>query len=442
MSVSYIMSFDSLPCPFGELLSGDKSGSFAVPTLKIRVPATIENIRKDVAALVGTQTALKQEEVKIVCDELAQISDDLKQNSFLQLFSETSTEFKQWNEFIMFWRKKGKAGTLNVPWLLTECYVYKRIFVIVTRTRGLKSWDPFEAKKQASWWSCVSSAVVHGQTLTKSVSGLDSFLLYCNFALWGNRADLSLHATVDTAAAAVSASNADKLLVNDLPAVWQYLSSSPNPSRRIDIVLDNAGIELFADLCLADWFVSSKCADSVILHVKAHPWFVSDVTPRDVDWILAAMDGKAAPAKPQPSSQHKVLQSLSARWQGFLSSRKWIVEAHPFWTTPFPFWYMPALAPDLYQHLSASRLIIFKGDLNYRKLLFDAEWDPATPLREVVGPFAPAPFLALRTNKADVIAGLPQGMAEELDRSFPERSWMVSGEFGVAQFFASQVARL
>ena len=74
----------------------------------------------------------------------------------------------------------------------------------------------------------------------------------------------------------------------------------------------------------------------------------------------------------------------------------------------------------------------YVGDLNYRKLVGDLNWETTVPLATAVQGFLPAPLLSLRTAKADVMVGLEAGKAEEI--AVMDKNWMVSGEWGVVQF--------
>lgn len=154
---------------------------------------------------------------------------------------------------------------------------------------------------------------------------------------------------------------------------------------------------------------------------------MSDVVAQDVTDLLHSLD------KHEDAS----LRQLARRWRGFLSSGVWIYEAHPFWTSPRAFWHLPEVS-DLWEgHLKSSDLIVFKGDLNHRKLVYDCYWPHTTPFTQAIGPMAstsldgPA-ILTLRTCKSDVVVGLAEGQAEEVEAKHAD--WMVSGEFAVVQF--------
>ena len=89
-------------------------------------------------------------------------------------------------------------------------------------------------------------------------------------------------------------------------------------------------------------------------------------------------------------------------------------------------------APDLFLHLSRSDLVLFKGDLNHRKLTYDCAAPAATPFEEAIGPMASAPgapkVCSLRTVKSDVVVGLPSNeLADKLDKEEP--GWKISGKY-------------
>ena len=54
---------------------------------------------------------------------------------------------------------------------------------------------------------------------------------------------------------------ADKILVNQTEAAWLALHQAAG--GLVDIVMDNAGYELFTDLCLADFLIASNMATQV-----------------------------------------------------------------------------------------------------------------------------------------------------------------------------------
>jgi hypothetical protein len=59
----------------------------------------------------------------------------------------------------------------------------------------------------------------------------------------------------------------------------------------MDVVLDNAGLELYTDLLMADFLVTSGLASKVALHGKLLPWFVSDTLAGDMEAVLSALEG-------------------------------------------------------------------------------------------------------------------------------------------------------
>jgi len=84
---------------------------------------------------------------------------------------------------------------------------------------------------------------------------------------------------------------------------------------------------------------------------------------------------------PLTAEDNASLKELATRWKSHLDTGKWRLsmsldtplgegQAEPldgFWTTGWAYQDMPALAPNLVEELAKSDLVIFKGDLNYRK---------------------------------------------------------------------------
>ncbi len=249
-------------------------------------------------------------------------------------------------------------------------------------------------------------------------------------SLWGNKCDLSISAGVENSQkidpVAPLLTLQSHILVNDIhklfPILREARSKDPSKKIRLDIILDNAGFELFTDLCLAEFALRAQVVDKVHMHYKAMPWFVSDVTYHDFMWTIDTLH----------NHRDNLLSSLGKSWHKRLSSKQWDISGHNFWTTPHDYSEMKAVCPELYKELSQSDLILFKGDLNYRKLIGDRSWEYTIPFAEALCGFHPAPLCALRTCKADLITGLPEGVSEEM--SSKHEGWLLNGEYAVIQY--------
>ena len=169
---------------------------------------------------------------------------------------------------------------------------------------------------------------------------------------------------------------------NDLASAWNSVSKLT--AARIDIILDNSGFELYADLIFTLYLLRAGIADTVVLHPKSIPWsanphtpyfpvaddlffrFVSDVTPPDIGHLFSSLSNPAYFSESE-GSRHEALDFLVSQLTSFYAAGRIIIRPHDFWTTQHSYWRLPSRAPDLLADLEESDLLVFKGDLNYRK---------------------------------------------------------------------------
>jgi len=292
-------------------------------------------------------------------------------------------------------------------WFFAETFAYR---CIIDAVRWLETErDPFLPKKQqelssAGLWTLLARALV-------AQPDAESALLQAlEFALWGNRIDLSYAASL----AHGTAIRRDDLLVDERATLLEHLAIGAPRSGSVVIIADNTGSELAMDLVLADCLLQHVC-ERVLFCLKWHPTFVSDATVADVWMMLAAM-GRHSPG-------------LAQRLQGAWAAGRLSLLPHPYWNSSLFLWDLPA---SLRQLLWAARLVIIKGDANYRRALGDCIWPPQSPFAHALQYMQP-PTLCLRTLKSDPIVGLPDAdTAQQLDTLDPH--WRVNGRRGIIQF--------
>ena len=345
---------------------------------------------------------------------------------------------------------------LAAPWLYTECYMYRLIHTYFTlSTHFWHSFDVFATSKRSSLvgskkgtielvkrFRAALHAIAEKQVVDEETQKA-IFEEMIQISLWGNATDLSLLTSVSVEelnsrqGKAVRESNKQNILVDDTEQVWGLLSwlRASGLSKDIHIVLDNAGFELLTDLVLAGYLIESGYAKKVVLHGKRMPWFVSDVTPEDLNYLIEGFANGTIYDDIDVADKDE-LQEAGRYWKDLIHAGKLELRAELFWTTQHPFGRLPIVEPGLFEDLADADLVIYKGDLNYRKLTYDGLWPHTAPFSEAIGPLAKkhdgqgARSLVLRTAKADVCVGLKPGQDTNL-----EDGWTRHGKYAVVGYW-------
>ncbi|KAL2192543.1 hypothetical protein P885DRAFT_9756, partial [Corynascus similis CBS 632.67] len=358
-----------------------EEGSMARETAITRWPKIVLNMIDDLEESLGPPDFPDQiEEGRRIQATLRIIKSEILQNKPLHpLISDSRSDIQSYNAQL---ESFGNITWHNCPWLFAECYLYRCVQTLFARSQFWRNHDIFARQKLSAFVAshaaveelCERYVSLTG-ALTEAVDEESQRLIFyemTEIALWGNATDLSLLSALSLdqihslqGKQAIRDGQA-RIVSNDMPETWEYLKS--HRGRRVDIVLDNAGFELFTDLVYALYLLDSRLASSIKLHVKSFPWFVSDVMPHDMDVLLSTLTNTSL----FTCATHPSVRALTERLRESCEAGLIAIAEHPFWTMGVDFQEMPVVAPELHQDLLGSTLVIFKGDLNYRKLVRDA----------------------------------------------------------------------
>jgi hypothetical protein len=412
-----------------EMLRGAAPASFASYTMHTRLPQVGLQVLEDNRASLPPEAAAR----------LQALIDEMPHTPLRPLQDDPAPDLDDWRRWLAPY-----AGQdyLSAPWLLAEFYFYRRILEATGYFQpgpGCQV-DPYAAHKRRAMQD--SRAV-----LEELAERVDVLRAECKqnpemrrpalqelfwLSLWGNQSDLSMWAGGRPAGGQEGQPEQggegwrlSHLLTDARSAAAACLLDSAAPGR-VAIILDNAPLELAYDLALADILLATGMASTVELHCKAYPTYVSDATIPDVHALLDFIQAHASPR----------LAGLAARLDGWLTAGRLALCSDPYWNAPFSFSETPNTLDWLLTGFSQLplRLLISKGDANYRRFLGDRAWPYETPLAQIL-PHLPAPLLLLRVFKSEVAAGLPSGLAAEL--AGLDSGWQVSGSWGVIQLAQS-----
>ncbi|KAF9556449.1 DUF89 domain-containing protein [Agrocybe pediades] len=371
----------------------------------------------------------------------------------VELYNEELAELEQDNRNTWF----------TAPWLYAECYLYRLLRSFFNQTEHWKEVDPFHRMKLETFkqsGKSISQIAITMHELQGTSEEIKSdptklkvlFNEMIQMCLWGNATDLSLltHLTqndihnLQTVGKEAQLERQKFILKDDEESVWEHIQTLKD--GQVDFVLDNSGFELFTDLVFADFLVTyTPYVSKVVFHPKLIPWFVSDVTPPDFKETFEVLSNPEFFEK-ENSADLGPLREMVSRWKSYVDNGVFrlsvpistplggdLNDPAQFWTTAKPYWNMKMESPVMFAQLAASDLVIFKGDLNFRKLTGDIRWPAWTPFKEAIGPLAGSfPLLSLRTNKADVVVGVEEEVAKRLDAT--DEKWKVDGRYALISF--------
>ena len=384
----------------------------------------------------GSDTSVQHQDCKMVISRISALQSQLvRNNPIVKAMADVKDIISSSYQTQVMLIEESKRKWFDVPWILSECLIQYLVHLYLSQTTTIKNLDLYQQDKQNSFQISLDSMFHLADWIVIPEHDKSSLRLkFTNaiqFALWGNQNDLCLLINVsDTDLTAMQTSSiqslqlkSSNLIVNDSLEIAELVSKFHSTSCVL-YVLDNAGLELVSDLCLAYLFTKTTGCQ-VVFECKNIPWFVSDVTQNDLEWVVQQCFTQ---------SENQNLKSVAQEWVAWLESGKWKVRANKFWTTPYTFWDLPDKAPALYQEMIHVDLIIFKGDLNYRKLIHDVDWPTGTSFREALGPLADCdlpPIVALRTCKSKTIAQITTEQEVQLNEK--DAQWRYNGTFGVIQ---------
>ena len=376
-----------------KIISTALKSSFAYFTLVNRIPKIISDLIKHYQ--LSEDSGLAELLKSIPHEKLTPVGD------YPDCPSQRKIYFEEINDEI---QKSGYRWD-NCPFFLLENYLYHKICELL-RKEGIAE-DHFSSIKNSAADDAVDNLIAtyhqYGELLQEDKKRQIQHLLKLN--LLGNKADLS-----QSKATYSQSTRNNKILIDHTERIIPHLDTL----TRVDIILDNAGVELFADLILAHWLIKSTPATEVVLHFKTMPYFVSDALISDFDYLIQLLKANDS------------LRSFAVDIESLLDQGQLKLAENEFWSSANIFRNLPDKLRD---ELSNSDLLVFKGDLNYRKLVEDRMWDVQTETEKIIN-YLPANSLILRVLKSEVIIGL----GEDNIPSKTDNSWRYNGNFSMIGF--------
>lgn len=378
-------------------INGMDAQAFAAFTLKNRLPAILDQIIED------------NNYNEAIIARLGELKNQILYGKITH-FIASGNDQVHWKNWLSPWI--GKTW-FEVPFYFAEAYFYR---LILDHINFFKTQiDPFSTQKKKDIQNSQDrfhAILLDLEHFLRGKPEEDQLIKYLLFlSLWGNKSDLSQLKIIRSENHEV---DNKYTLLDDSDEIVKIFSKL---SMQVDIILDNSGVELFTDLVLAAHLIKLQLSETIILHTKAYPTFVSDATINDVFYLIKALK----------NHEKEQLSDLAKRLEVYIREQRILIKDHQFWNAPIHFHEMPK---EFSQELCKSDLLILKGDANYRRIFDDRAIPPITKIG-VLGNYLPAPAVAIRILKSQLILGMQSEYIKTLNKIDPD--WMINGKYGLIQ---------
>lgn len=331
----------------------------------------------------------------------------------------------------------------TIPFLDAEFYFYYYIllkFIEKQKFEKKPSYDPYDVKKRES------DQNINKPTLRQPL--VDSYKIAVSKP--DESARWLLHCCLSSNSSDLSQLDVNKLLksvqlaLNDSDKFDKYINDIKDEDGIVHYIVDNSGIELYADILLGCYILSKTNIKEINYHVKKVPIFVGDTTINDeakIDDVSPVVDllkeidiFKDAIVDNSPHAYTYTVNGCEKTLR---------FTAEDTWSQPNEF-YMPKDTCSQYDEPKIAKefnawnedenvkLIILKGDMNYRRLVGDRLYDLGDTIENKIR-YVNRPILILRSFKSSVILDVE---AKKQKRWKP--NWRTCGEFGIIQFVKLQ----
>lgn len=376
-------------------LRTDGSNAFARRALGERLPNIVREIQ-----------ALNPDLSPIIHHALNELHRQIIGNEPIPMLEAPAPDYAEW---ALAYSQHQGARWLDSEWFFAETMFFRQVIQAV-RYYELRK-DPYGPMKSAEM-DPVKLRPVLDRALQVSGSPQEHLGDVLVRAMWGNQADLSHPESLAAAAQAASG----EILVDHRFDVINRLFANEGP---VHIIVDNAGQELLMDMVLADRLLVLNMP--VVLHLKFHPTYVSDATLDDVWGMIDRFSS---------GDYGELAQHMGQRLRFFFDRGQLRLLPDPYWNSSRFLSDLPQRFQDVF---AKARLVVLKGDANYRRAVYDTVFPVNTRFDEIVAYF-PGPLVAMRILKSDPVLGVSLEKAAELDQTDP--NWRLRGYYGVIQYKA------